>query len=88
MKITTFNKLKKYEKYLYTAKYSQYTRGLSNAQVEDLIKAGEDIDIHFKNNHCPTCILKFIQRLAEPYFAQKEKMENNKKEKENKENEN
>ena len=44
-------------------------------------------DIHFKNNHCPTCILKFIQRLAESYFAQKEKMENNGKQKQNKEDE-
>lgn len=88
MKITTFNKLKKYEKYLYTAKYSNYTRGLTNAQVEDMIVVGNDIDIHYKNNHCPVCLLKFIKQLAEPYFAQKEKMENNKKEKENNENEN
>lgn len=84
MKITTFNKLKKYEKYLYTAKYAQYTRGLTNTQVEDLILAGNDINIHYKNNHCHACLLKFIQQLAEPYFAQKEKMENNKKEKEDK----
>ena len=87
MKITTFNNLKKYENYLYTAKYANYVRGLTNAQIEDLIIAGNDIDIHFKNNHCPICILKFIQRLAEPYFAQKEKMENNKNQKQNKEDE-
>ena len=87
MKITTFNKLKKYESYLYTAKNANFVRGLTNAQIEDLITAGEDIDIHFKNNHCPTCILKFIQRLAELYFAQKEKMENNRKQKQNKEDE-
>ena len=49
MKITTFNKLKKYEKYLYTAKYAQYTRGLTNAQIEDLIKAGEDRKLAFKS---------------------------------------
>lgn len=86
MKITTFNKLRKYENYLYTAKYANYVRGLTNAQIEDLITAGNDINILFKNNHCPSCILRFIQRLAVPYFEQKEKMENNRKKKENKEN--
>ena len=56
MKITTFNKLRKYENYLYTAKYANYVRGLTNAQIEDLITAGNDINILFKNNHCPSCI--------------------------------
>lgn len=88
MKITTFNKLKKYEKYLYTAKYANYIRSLTNIQVEDLIAAGNDIDIHFTNNHCGICILKFVQRLADKYYEQKEKNENNKKNKDNKENEN
>ena len=46
MKITTFNKLKKYESYLYTAKNANFVRGLTNAQIEDLITAGEDIDIN------------------------------------------
>lgn len=87
MKITTFNKLKKYESYLYTAKYANYTRGLTNAQVEDLIVAGNDINIKYKNSHCPVCLLKFIKQLAEPYFEQKEKMENNKKLKQEKEDE-
>ncbi len=88
MKITTFNKLKKYETYLYTAKYGNYIRSLTSVQLEDLILAGSDIDIHYKNNHCPACILNFVKRLAEAYFAQKEKNENNKKNKESKENEN
>ena len=87
MKITTFNKLKKYDSYLYTAKYGKYIRSLTNVQVEDLIVAGNDIGIYYKNNHCPACLLKFIQQLAEPYFAQKEKNENNKKEKQDKTNE-
>lgn len=82
MKITTFNKLKKYESYLYTAKHADYIRGLSNSQVEELIAAGEEINIHYKNNHCPQCILRFVKELAEPYFIQKEKNENNKKKKE------
>lgn len=88
MKITTYNKLHKYESYLYTAKYANYIRSLTNLQVEDLITAGSEIDIHYKNNHCPACVLNFVKKLAEPYFAQKEKMENNRKNKQNKENEN
>ena len=97
MKITTFNKLKKYENYLYTAKYANYIRSLSNTQVEDLIVAGNEIDIQFKNNHCGICILNFIKKLAEKYFEQKEKNEkndstkkkdNNKKSKKNDGNEN
>lgn len=87
MKITTFNKLRKYETYLYTAKNANFVRGLTNTQIEDLITAGNEIDIPFNNNHCPSCILRFIQRLAEPYFTQKEKMENNKKKKEDNKNE-
>lgn len=87
MKITTFNKLRKYESYLYTAKYANFARGLTNAQVEDLITAGNDINIIYKNNHCPDCCLRFLKRLAEPYFEQKEKMENNRKQKQNKEDE-
>ena len=88
MKITTFNKLKKYENYLYTAKYADYIRSLSNAQIEDLILAGQDLDIHYQNNHCPICALKFMKRLADKYFEQKQKNENNKNKKDNKEDEN
>lgn len=87
MKITTFNKLRKYENYLYTAKYANFARGLTNTQIEDLITAGNDINIIYKNNHCPVCILRFLKQLAEPYFEQKEKMENNRKQKQNKEDE-
>lgn len=88
MKITTFNKLRKYESYLYTAKYANYIRSLTNPQVEDLILAGAELGINYKNNHCPACALNFVKKLAEPYFAQKEKMENNRKQKQDKENEN
>ena len=84
MNIATFNKLKKYEKYLYTAKYANYIRTLTNSQVEDLIVAGAMIDIHFKNNHCGVCILNFVKRLADKYFEQKEKNENKKKNNEEK----
>lgn len=84
MKLTTYQKLRKYESYLYTAKYANFARGLTNKQIEDLITAGNDINIIYKNNHCPDCILRFLKRLAEPYFEFKTKMENNKEKKDKK----
>ena len=81
MKITTFNKLKKFESYLYTAKYANYVRSLSNVQVAELSDIAAEIDIHYTNNHCGLCILNFVKKVAEKYFEQKEKNENNKKNK-------
>jgi len=81
MKITTYNKLHKYESYLYTAKYASYIRSLTNPQVEELIAAGADLGIGYANNHCPKCLLNFITKLANPYFEQKERMAEGRKNK-------
>ena len=81
MKVTTFNKLRKYEQYLYTAEYASYIRSMTNSQVEDLIGIAAELEIHYKHNHCPKCLLNFVQKLSKPYFAQKTKMENNRKNK-------
>ena len=80
--------MRKYEKYLYTAKYADYIRSLTTTQVDDLVTVGEELKVGLSNKHCGTCILKFMKLLAEPYFEQKEKMENNRKKKEETENEN
>lgn len=89
MKITVYNKLKKYESYLTTAYKADYIRGLTNVQLDELIALGAEVGIMFKNNHCPKCTLGFIKRLAVPYFEQKEKLEEKKnaKERENENNE-
>lgn len=79
MKITIFNKLKKYESYLYTAHNGNFIRSLTNSQVEDLIKIGEELGIIYKNNHCPKCALDFVKKLAAPYYEQKKKLEEKKK---------
>ena len=81
MKITIFNKLKKYENYLYTAKNANYIRGLSSTQVAELEEIGKELDLSFRNSHCPACVLKFMKQLATPYFEQKEKLELKKEEK-------
>lgn len=81
MKITVFNKLKKYESYLFTAKEANFIRSLTNKEMEDLISAGAEIGINYKNNHCPKCALDFVKKLAVPYFEQKKKLEEKKQEK-------
>lgn len=78
MKITVFNQLKKYESYLNTANFANYIRGLTNAQVDELIRLGKELGINHKNNHCPKCTLDFVKKLAVPYFEQKQKMEDKK----------
>lgn len=83
MKITVYNKLRKYESYLITAHEGNYIRSLTNTQVEELISIGKEIGILYKNNHCPKCALDFVKKLAIPYFEQKEKLELKKQEKNN-----
>lgn len=75
MKITVYNKLKKYESFLLTAHEANFIRSLTNTQMEDLIKIGAEIGILHKNNHCPKCALEFVKKLAIPYFEQKKKLE-------------
>ena len=82
MKITTYNKLKKYETYLTTASKAGYIRSLTNAQIEDLITIGAELGITYKNNHCPKCALEFISKLAIPYFEMQQKIVDNKLKKE------
>ena len=77
MQLTTFRKLQKYEHFLYTAEYSNYIRTLTTKQVDDMIKIAAEIDIIYSHNHCPLCLLKFVQRVAKPYFEFKQKMEDN-----------
>lgn len=83
MKITIFNRLRKYETFLYTAHYANYIRSLTNSQLEDLISIAAELNIIHKNNHCPKCTLDFVKKVAIPYFEQKDKLEQKKREKEN-----
>lgn len=74
MRMNTFYNLSKYESYLTTAHLGNYIRSLTNSQVEELIGYGDELGIHFKNNHCPKCILNFVKQLGDKYFEQKEAM--------------
>lgn len=83
MKITIYNKLRKYDSFLTTAHKGNFIRSLTNEQMEDLIAIGSEIGINHKNNHCPKCALEFVKKLAIPYFEQKDKLELKKEEKKN-----
>lgn len=83
MKITLFNKLRKYESYLYSAQNANYIRGIIVKDLEELISIGDEVGIHYKYNHCPKCVLDFIKKMAKPYFEQKEKLEQKAQEKKN-----
>lgn len=78
MKISTYYKLRKYEKHLTTAYKSNYIYGITSKETEELIEIGKELGIIYKNNHCPKCKLNFLKKLAKPYFEQKTKLEEKK----------
>lgn len=83
MKITIYNKLRKFDYYITTATRGNYIRSLSTTQVEELKSIGKELGIELQNGHCPKCLLDFIKKLGIPYLEQKDKLEQKKKDKEN-----
>ena len=75
MKINIYNKLRKYEKYLYTAYKADYIRSLTTKEVDDLIAIGNELGISYNHRGCPVCLLKFIKQVAKPYYEQKDKFD-------------
>lgn len=92
MKVTVFEKLKKYESYLITAHEANFIRSLTNTQMEELIGIGAELGIIYVNNHCPKCALDFVKKLSILYYEYKEKQRSEskpkKEKKERKENKN
>ena len=70
-----YNRLSRYESYLITASVAGYIRSLTNSQIAELIGIGNELGIHYTNNHCPKCALEFITKLAKPYMEYKKEME-------------
>lgn len=75
MKINLFNRLRKYETWMYTAVKADYIRGLTATQMNDLIDIASELGIKHVNNHCPKCNLDFVRKIGVLFFEQKEKME-------------
>lgn len=82
MTIKQYYKLKKHEDILFTARYCDYFRNLTQSKRVELEEMYEEL---FKeksslNAGCGGCQLKSLKRLAVPYFQMKEKMEKRKEE--------
>lgn len=80
MTIKQYYKLKPYEDTLFTSKYCDYFRNLTQkARIEldevyqELFKEASSI-----NAGCGSCQLRSLKKLAEPYFKMKEKMDKKK----------
>lgn len=82
MKITIYNKLKKYDSYLTTAVKANYIRSLTTKEVDELVEIGSELKITLTNRSCGTCILGFMKKLGVPYLEQKEKLKDKKENKE------
>lgn len=75
MRQETYNKLKEYENYLFTASKLNYIRSLTKRQVDELFEIGKALGEHLSSKTCPSCLLNFCKRLATHYFPYKEEQE-------------
>lgn len=64
-------RLSKYESSLREAR-GQYYRALLREEVDELVEIGEDLGVKLESRGCPRCLLAFLQRLADLYFAQEQ----------------
>lgn len=62
-------RLSKYESSLREAR-GQYYRALLREEVDELVEIGQDLGVKLESRGCPRCLLSFLQKLSELYFAQ------------------
>lgn len=75
MRQETYNKLKEYENYLFTASKLNYIRSLTKRQVDELYEIGRNLGEALSSKTCPSCILNFCKRLAKHYYEYQEQQE-------------
>ena len=63
------NRLKKFEQTLKEARGGYY-RALLREEVDELVEIGQDLGVKLESRGCPRCLLSFLQKLSELYFAQ------------------
>lgn len=68
------NRLSKYESSLREAK-GDYYRALLREEVDELVEIGQDLGVKLESRGCPRCLLSFLQKLSELYFAQEQEDE-------------
>ena len=73
-------RLSKYESSLREAK-GDYYRALLREEVDELVEIGEDLGVKLESRGCPRCLLTFLKKLGDLYFAQEP--EEQKREEEN-----
>lgn len=64
-------RLSKYEGSLREAK-GDYYRALLREEVDELVEIGEDLGVKLESRGCPRCLLAFLQKLSDLYFAQEQ----------------
>lgn len=75
MRQETYNKLKEYENYLFTASKLNYIRSLTKRQVDELYEIGKELGEHLSSKSCPSCLLNYCKRLATHYYTYQEQQE-------------
>lgn len=64
-------RLSKYEGSLREAK-GDYYRALLREEVDELVEIGEDLGVKLESRGCPRCLLAFLKKLGDLYFAPEE----------------
>lgn len=76
MKKKTFDKLKKYERYMTTAVHANYITGVTRKAASEIAELYNDTyGTHETTTTCTKCVLKWVKRLAADWFAMKEEIE-------------
>lgn len=64
-------RLSKYESSLREAR-GDYYRALLREEVDELVEIGEELGVKLESRGCPRCLLAFLQKLGDLYFAPEE----------------
>ena len=74
MKKEIKERLSKYESSLREARGGYY-RALTREEVDELVAIGNDLGVKLESRGCPRCLLAFLQKLSDLYFAQEQEDE-------------
>lgn len=74
MKKEIKERLSKYESSLREAK-GDYYRALLREEVDELVEIGEELGVKLESRGCPRCLLSFLKKLGDLYFAQEQEDE-------------
>ena len=69
--------LRPYEKNMFTAVHSDWSRGLGSRGIDTLAKVRDAVtgEKHFVNRSCPVCVLELVRTVGRWYFEDKAALE-------------